>query len=479
MGLLLVVACGSSAKTGGDKGNADAAPEAATPDAGDPRGAFASGTRLKAVLAEASDGTSMFLRWWDSVLGVACAFEQVGDTLRCMPQGSGLKLSYVGVDEVFLDAACTRPAHVGDPSFGCNGQALVKRIELACPARGGLYRVGARSQATSVYTVIDGACAPRAALPQGPIFDLQPISPEEFVAASLVAGVPLDGIALVELKAEDGAHGPWALRDAAGAFDCSPQATTLGTRCLPIDHGYSGRGVFADRRCTEEAAVAPNCNDARTSIPFVFDDGGAGITAVRSGGMRLAQTFQRADATDCVTAPAAITPAFAIGAPVPLDRFTAASWQTVASPAGLVQTVGQAGGVSLPRFDRLAASALGGYECTLASTPDGVSRCAPPVEQTGGEYADPECSVPVWGADWPTFSITKTPSAFRCTADGMSLPQVDRVLTGGKPYQGPVYRRLDAGCSLTQGVPNARQPYQIGNTDVTLADLPALRVVVR
>lgn len=182
------------------------------------------------------------------------------------------------------------------------------------------------------------------------------------------------------------------------------------------------------------------------------------------------------------------TVAFAIGQPVELGSFAPASLLRARRASGLVQTVAQVAGfaadatdaVPVARFDQLASDALGGYDCTLATTSDGSVRCVPPVEIVGTEYADAGCTQPVWGTQGDRVSVgserieVEVPNAGRVV-----LPRVDRVLTGGTRYEGSVYALRGTECTLVPGVPNVRQPYHRFSGEARLADLPALPIVVR
>ena len=95
--LLVGAGCGSNA-TPGTAGPAPTGPEHA--DGVVTGAAFAGGTRLRAALAEASDGTAVFLHWWDSELDVACQFEPVDEpdaSWRCLPRSA--PTIYEGAEE--------------------------------------------------------------------------------------------------------------------------------------------------------------------------------------------------------------------------------------------------------------------------------------------------------------------------------------------------------------------------------------------
>jgi hypothetical protein len=445
---------------------------------------------LRAVLAEASDGTAVFLNWWDSELEVACKFERVDEPeagWRCLPRSA--PTIYEGADELFSDARCSQRLLLAG-AIAQDGPRVVQRVDTNCWIASEYFRIGARFTGGTSYRKTDQDCIPETASAE--LYLLERMPAEGFVAASLVPGESPGPVAENHLFAGDGAREPHGFTDLAGGFDCWPRQTSEGMRCLPVDFGWGDRGgVYADARCSAAAALPDErCGGRRNTLPYVLFQGPSttgGITAVHRGGARLTDLFVQVGAGGC-TAANPETVAFAIEQAVELGSFLPASLLSARRSSGLVQKVamvsgfapGAADAVAVARFDQLASDALGGYDCTLARTSDGSVRCVPPIEVARTEYADAGCTQPVWGTEWDRMSVggdrieVDAPSAGRVV-----LPSVDRVLIGGTRYDGSVYAVRGAECTLVPGVPNARQPYHRFSGEARLDDLPALPIVVR
>lgn len=143
-------ATGGSGSSGGSSGAImDPVPEASA----DP----VSGTRLKAVYVEGSDGSKAYYggSWFDSELGVNCVtLTAADDRIRCMPPG-GLNPS-AGYYE---DALCT----VGAPAGPCASIAqevyiLTEAVGDTCSTRYHYRPFRRGAQLSTVYGIRSGAC---------------------------------------------------------------------------------------------------------------------------------------------------------------------------------------------------------------------------------------------------------------------------------------------------------------------------------
>jgi hypothetical protein len=486
--LLVGAGCGSTASR--DTAQPPSAGEA--PDRIVTGAAFTGGTRLRAVLAEASDGAAVFLHWWDSELDVACKFEPMDEpdvSWRCLPRSA--PTIYEGAGEAFADSRCSQRL-LRSGTMAPDGPRVVQLVDMNCWMASEYFRIGAPFTGGTSYRKTEQDCVPEAAPADGQttLYTLERVPMQAFVAAELLASESPGPVADNYLSAEDGSRAPHGFSDLAGGFDCWPRQTSTGTRCLPIHFGWGDRGgVYADASCSAAAAwPEERCGGRRNTLPFVLFEGpssSGGITAVHRGGARLSELFIQVGAGCSEANPETV--AFAIGQPMELGSFLDASLRRVPRPSGLVQTVAQVDGsapeaahaVAIARFDQLATDVFGGYDCTLAVTSDGV-RCVPPVEPVRADYADASCTQPVWGTEWDRMSVGSGQVEVEApTAGRVVLPRVDRVLTGGTRYEGPVYRLRDTNCILDPAVPNARQPYHRFSGEVRLADLPALPIVVR
>jgi predicted small lipoprotein YifL len=457
--------------------------------------AFAGGTRLRAVLAEASDGTALFLHWWDTQLEERCQFESVDEPevkLRCLPRS--VWSIYEGIEELFADARCSQRLmlYTAPPSGG--PPKVVQLVDTRCWVGGDYFRVGARFTANVAYRKSKTGCLPEDVAP-GAFYTLDPLSPKELVGARVVAGATLGQIAAGQLVAEDGSRAPQDFFVPGGDFECSPRQTSVGMRCLPTSFAWGGRGgPFADARCSQPAAVSEvACGGVgRSALPYVlFEAPGASavVGAIHRGGARLAEVFARDETGACAVSEVVVA-TFAIGQALALDDFLPAALAPITLPNGLVQTRAQVGGfaagtadtLTVARFDKLATSALGGYECSLAVSADGVVRCVPDAEDNNyPQYGDARCTQQIWQT-WSeriSIQVGDPVKLATGTAGPLELPRVDRVLTGGVMHKAPVYARQGADCSVVPGVPNLRQEYRSFSGEARLSDLPALPIVVR
>jgi len=442
------------------------------------------------VLAEAIDGTAVFLHWWDSELEEECTFEPVDEpeaSFRCLPRSA--PTIYEGAGEMFADARCSQRllAELTD------GPRVVQLMDMNCWLSSAYFRRGAQFTGGTTYRKTEQDCIPEPAPADAelPLYVLEPMPIQVFVGANLLAAESAGAVAPNYLSAEDGSREPHGLSDVTGGFDCWPRKTSEGMRCLPTHIGWGDRGgVYTDARCSVPAAWPEvRCNAGRNTLPFVLFESSVNsgtVTAVHRGGARLSNLFVQLGASCSAANPE--TTAFGIDQPMDLGSFLPASLLDARRASGLVQTVAQVGSasdatdaVTIARFDELASDALGGYDCMLAVTSDGSVRCVPSVSlPVRTDYADASCTQPVWETPFDRMSVgseridVEVPDAGRIV-----LPRVDRVLTGGTPYMVPVYALRGTDCALLPNVPNARQPYHRFTGEARLTDLPALPIVVR
>jgi hypothetical protein len=484
-GLAVGAACGSEASSGGKPARYPTGPD----------GVFAGGHRLRAVLTEDDSGTTSFLHFWDTELEVPCAFEPLEgreEVWRCLPARA--RTVYDGGDVLFADDGCSEPLWPGDATTPRG--AVVRRLDTRCWIARDYFRIGARFTGQA-HRKTDESCVPDdAGEASATTFTLTPLGPEAFVQARLDVNAESGRIAIEELVADDGARAPHGFRDLEGDFNCWPRSTADGMRCLPTEYGWADRGLYADAGCSLAAALPERtCGERRAELAFVFSEDIAtgAITAVHEAGPRLPEVYHPVDVGECSEADRE-TVGFEIGEPLALERFVPASFTRTARPSGLVETMARVSDsldragdeqtqdvLAVPRFDRLASDTLGGYECTLAKTPDEIVRCVPPlISQRKAHYGDPACTEPIFQADWDHVSVpadldeAATPDDF-----GVALRHVDYVLAGGVEHPGPVYAQRDDGCVLLPDLPNTRKPYRSFARTADLSELPALQVVAR
>jgi len=473
--LVAGVACSS------DNSPAPADTQAATAKA--PRG----GTRLKAMLAESAEGIAVALGWWDSKLATHCSFEETAEGFRCMPVGEVLytpppvdtRLQYW-----FLDSDCKEQALPGSDS---TKEGTLGRIyDLKCRGITGYFRVGPSLALGTGYVKSGDTCVPVSAEMPPKLHSTLPANLEEFVKATPVVDDTQSAIASVTLQGDDGSQQPFGLRDTIGGFDCAPTGTLEGLRCTPTNiASWQANQLYEDAACGQAVAVAmvvamggSECVRPPKEFRFVESRGFHGIMAIHEIGEPLSRVYELKEGM-CVVSDVAAN-VFSFGPQLPLTRFASAE-VTVEAKGPLGQTVRKAGTARMPEFDYVT-SLKSGATCNLATTDDDVVRCAPEAWlQMVPEFADSACSKPVWYTGWPELSIEAPKRmAVKGAPGALLLPRVVRVLTGGEPYMGPVFsKRSNSTCEIVPNVPNSRQPYRIGMTEVSPRSLTAMPFVLR
>lgn len=104
---------------------------------------YTSGSRIKARVNSSADGAKGFAGFYDSQLGVPCAFNHAADdTLRCLPN------TYAYVASYFSDSGCTTP--LAYASFGCAPTYAQKSETSSTCIDIGYYTTNARMRIYSV-----------------------------------------------------------------------------------------------------------------------------------------------------------------------------------------------------------------------------------------------------------------------------------------------------------------------------------------
>jgi len=447
---ILLVLGGLATGCGG--GDSPGGPAPATPGPDHVGDAPASGgTRLKAVVAEATDGTRHMFHWQDTRLDVPCTFQRVGPEeasggLRCIPSGEAV----VAVQKlVFGDAGCTSPMAVvmmnpGGPACTPPRFAWKGSTGTVCEPNPSFYRLGERVASRALFEREGGECRAvetRTALHFPDVFRVDPLALSELAGASLRAGPAKEGVAPVELVAEDGARAYVGLRDAAGGFDCTVAGTTAGLRCIPVQSDGALVGpIFADARCSQPAGMGLTCPIGdRPSVRFAFEYGfadGRSLMRVYRGGARLTVGYTKVG-TECQPQ-MTWGGAYALGEEVAPSSFVTGSLETVMRPSGLIEEVESAGGWSRPKPDTLKLPGPVGTRCVFAETSDGIMRCLPPARLSGGYFADDRCSQPLvldYGDE--------------ATVLDRGCPRRGTVFARGQRHLGDVYQIGAAGCERT------------------------------
>jgi hypothetical protein len=293
-----------------------------------------------------------------------------------------------------------------------------------------------------------------------------PIALEEFQAARRHVGDETEGVVPLDLQSDDAASLRVGFRDALEEFDCRLVGSDEDSRCVPSDAGFIGY-LFADRECTQPAAMATTCSAQGTEMPFAQELSPYG-TAYHRGGARLSASY-RGSPELCEAQE--ISVAFEVGPEIPMTRFAAGRRATVVG-GDLEVTVETVGTASLPAHT-LRSTAHGGYDCHFARGVDGELRCMPSPETfSDGLFADGWCSQPVESLQGEVLAL-EVPSV---------CPPEVRVYARGDRYTGAVYAVTDGACALAYDRPpndSERSPHYVFPSEIPAAEFAPLFEVMR
>jgi len=145
---------GGGGSGGGGTGGMGGGGSGGTPD-------YVSGSRIKARVQSTADGAKGFAGFYDSQLGVPCAFNHAADdTLRCLPN------TYAYVASYFSDSGCSTP--LAYASFGCavtyaqKGETSSSCIDIgyySTNQRYRIYSVGSAYTSSTIWSGAPGSCS--------------------------------------------------------------------------------------------------------------------------------------------------------------------------------------------------------------------------------------------------------------------------------------------------------------------------------
>lgn len=185
---LAVVACtttevirrdpsGNPSPTGPETGDSPSGP-----------GSTVSGSRIKAKILTAEDGTKTPFGFRDTARNEDCSFQMIDGKLRCLPSGASVR------DEWFSDSTCKKRLVMA--SKGCDVPTVALSQTTYCAATGyksvSVYNVGPRYNGTSVYILSGASCTAQPASSYTTSWDLYQLGEE----------IPLDQFVAADAKAE-------------------------------------------------------------------------------------------------------------------------------------------------------------------------------------------------------------------------------------------------------------------------------------
>ncbi|MBK9032213.1 MAG: hypothetical protein IPL61_12990 [Myxococcales bacterium] len=222
--------------------------------------AWHNGTRLRAKVADAGGGAVQFFGWYDTALGVDCAFEQMTDrTMRCLPTDAGdLGWGDDSCSQFVVvsarDVSCPAPAFMVEqpPTDGCHHVAS------------SVAQVGASRGVTPIYVDTGFAC--EAYPDEWPTFEIGPWhSNEEFVAADVIEVERPGGITARVAVAEDGAQQVLELAN-RGDDTCKPVDFLDGGGWRCVVAAVVRDDLFGDSDCTVPAPPIAGCREPEVLV---------------------------------------------------------------------------------------------------------------------------------------------------------------------------------------------------------------------
>jgi hypothetical protein len=419
---------------------------------------YRSGTRLR-VVSTTGGSVRLFSRFHDSMLGVDCTFETLGDgATHCVPT------SKLAGSVLFTDAGCTQKI-VGWVTTCApptpDKYALYTKYDVACPSAEVL-ELGVASPPAMTYEMNNGSCNPYA----GPALTYRSVTrtvpPSELVAATVSREPRGKQLSATYFDGADGSRQLFGLEDSAPhAGPCAEATigheTTL--RCAPKKLAFI-EGYFSDATCnTIPAAYAPGYGGAACkSAPVAILASAVGTCSDYEAkyfdvGAKLPDTvYQGVPASCMAAAPQGPGTAFyAQGAAIAESAFAVMKHaQSVEKPLAVDITVTETGekleDTSL--WDPNLAGRCAGRQAT-----DGKTRCmgrtidSPTFADAACQqplavvyHRAPGCSPPVPAQIW-----TEAPAANNCGA-----PTVRGFVVGAKVTPAQIY----SGSSCTPLMPD-------------------------
>lgn len=446
--LLATLACGSA---GTDPTNPDAGGDARSGASADGPGGPAmdgstanvgpglfvpvEGSRLKARWLEAG-GQRSFPGWYDSQLKTECSFATAADgEVRCLPLGYSLGTS----PTEWADPACTIPAVVVTrPS--CEPRMFVRRIDTSnpCQVRERVYRLGARITQASTYWRPESACEPGGHLADAAVFRVgEELPVSMFVKASKVTAPAVganDPVRLVLIEAEDGAKESWGWQHVGANADCALWTLADGKlHCVPSPAPVSSV-TFSDQACMQGAAFfTPACGPAPAFVRRPTPNACPETSTVSAIGPRL-ETVNRAQNGACTPAqPPAGTQYHTVGAEVSPGMFPVFEFMNTGADGlqrrSLIAPGGRAIGSNWFDANRQEA-------CFPTQIGD-RQRCAPSTTLFGFDYADAQCTRPVYKR-----ARNGCPSKYVRVFDFDVCPPSATIHAVGSEHTGPTWRRI-------------------------------------
>lgn len=409
---------------------------------------FTSGSRLKSVAITDEAGNTAHGGWHDVMLDDRCTFMHAGDgQLRCVPF-----YGPYAPEGLFSDAACTQPAFLTHAQCLGTPKHAIRYDTTVCPLRAHVFKVGAATGATTIYSRSGTSCFSQPVQPGQRVFSLG----TEIAPGALVAGTVMQGSGAFDLNglvAADGARGTQNYRDGSLGTDCYPQRFSDGAvRCAPTPFTFGGT-TFASSTCTTPsflhsgpcpapqltatlATTSPSC-----ALDFEYGRLGSQLTAYYSGSPGMCEAQQTSPQLS----------AYAAGAAIAASSLPTATTSS-ASAGRLERVVLTWPGGKTTHFEWRDAQLDVACQTYFAAA-DGSRRCVPfqPGIGISGYFADLGCTQPLASVQRAGTGCTPRFATEYFDHCGRRA----RVFRVGARHTGAVYGKTTTGCAAQTGVTTA------------------------
>ncbi|MGE0549489.1 MAG: hypothetical protein AB7O24_19560 [Kofleriaceae bacterium] len=311
----------------------------------------ASGSQIKVVMRQHTDGSRQFVRLIDANTGRACRFVSAGDgKSRCMPYSDEYSDGFVA----YSNSSCSTPIlgiytnrfypdqlFVGNDGAETSGFPGVGPGTSGCVPSRRVFAVGNPLADPAEIYLRDGLGGCVAQTPDTFLYDFYTAG-AEVPATNFVEGVPTRiGSGRIQLEVTDGTDGSRFCGDSFSVFrdttldvTCAPNVTYDDVpRCLPTNT-YSGGIYYTDAACSQQQAAGIRAA-CRSESPYVSEFAtsqcGNSVVRIRQAGSALGSVFYRDAMNVCQAMPTGSS-GYAVGDYVDDSQFAAMNAEWV--PAG-------------------------------------------------------------------------------------------------------------------------------------------------
>jgi len=415
----LPTACGSGSDSNADAGPGD------LPDAGDPNALDCegrSGTRIRQVVRNQSDGSVEFLRLQDSELAETCNYGLASDgSLRCIPIADGSP--FAGGAVMYTDPGCTNriaqlAAAVGDPPPIYMQEVVAGGSADGCAAVTRNYELGnqlAVDPATTIYRQDAVSCVGVTA-GTSPYFEIaSELAPDDLVAGT-ESWVGEGRVQTRRLDGDDGSR----FCDAASFRDLELETSCVlqygednSIECLPSPLPIGA--FFSDAGCgtgTElPLMVVPGTCD--TGARYAYQPALAACNyrnRVRALGDEFTDPYFQMDGGCVQVDPPNESTAYRVGPALAGGSFSTFTHTFIDSGGDRLQRGDLENGLGLrihapEAFGEQWKDTMLDTPCAFETATDDMLRCLPsgsaqtPIGTVGQRFSDAACGTPVTVAE--------------------------------------------------------------------------------